>query len=74
MPLEARPDCREALAPAVPAPADRGYVKQTEFDNTPYRFKMVQDGRRMTADDFDAWLEANGYRVGRRVDPGAAQH
>lgn len=47
------------------------YVPQTEFDNTPYRFNMTQEGRRMTADDFDAWLQANGYSVGRRVDPNA---
>src|SRR5690554_1331957 len=47
------------------------YVKQTEFDNTPYRFNMTQNGKRMTADDFDAWLQANGYSAGRRVDPDA---
>src|SRR5690625_92412 len=48
-----------------------GYVKQTEFDNTPFRFNMTQGGKRMTADDFDAWLQANGYSAGRRVDPDA---
>jgi hypothetical protein len=26
----------------------------------------------MTADDFDAWLQANGYSAGRRVAPAAA--
>lgn len=57
---------------AVVSPDDpAAYVKQTEFDNTPYRFSMTQEGRRMTADDFDAWLQANGYSVGRRVDPNA---
>lgn len=45
------------------------YQKQTEFDNTPYRFNMTQEGRRMTADDFDAWLQSNGYTVGRRAEP-----
>jgi len=61
--------CPSAPAPApAPAPAS-GYAKQTEFDNTPYRFNMTQNGRRMSADDFDAWLEANGYSVGRRVEP-----
>ncbi|NLG59548.1 MAG: hypothetical protein GX538_05240 [Gammaproteobacteria bacterium] len=53
---------------ALPA---AGYVKQTEFDNTPFRFNMTQGGKRMTADDFDAWLQANGYSAGRRVDPNA---
>lgn len=62
--------CSMAMAaPGVVDPA--GYVKQTEFDNTPYRFSMTQDGERMTADDFDAWLQANGYSAGRRVDPNA---
>jgi len=53
-------------APAT-TPANR-YVKQTEFDNTPYRFNMTQNGKRMTADDFDVWLRAHGYSVGPRVN------
>jgi len=67
--------CRESLAAALapsstaPARAEDGYVKQTEFDNTPYRFNMTQGGKRMSADDFDAWLEANGYSVGRKAGP-----
>jgi rare lipoprotein A len=40
-----------------------GYVKQTEFDNSPYRFNMSQDGRRMTADEFEAWMKSKGIRV-----------
>ncbi len=60
-------------AGAVSAGDPAAYVKQTEFDNTPYRFNMTQGGKRMTADDFDAWVKANGYTVGsRRVDPNAA--
>ncbi len=47
------------------------YKPKTAFDNTPYRFNMTQGGKRMTADDFDAWLKANGYSVGRRVDTSA---
>ncbi|NYZ63619.1 hypothetical protein [Luteimonas deserti] len=59
-------------AGAVSANDPAAYVKQTEFDNTPYRFNMTQGGKRMTADDFDAWLKSNGYTVGsRRVDPNA---
>lgn len=60
-----------ALAPGMAVIDPGGYVKQTEFDNTPYRFNMTQSGKRMTADDFDAWLQANGYSAGRRVDPNA---
>ena len=65
--------CSMALAaPGAAGTIDpAGYVKQTEFDNTPYRFNMTQDGKRMTADDFDAWLQANGYSAGRRIDPNA---
>ncbi len=57
---------------AVNANDPAGYKPKTEFDNTPYRFNMTQNGKRMTADDFDAWLQANGYSAGRRVDPSAA--
>ena len=58
-------------AGAAVAPNAAGYVKKTEFDNTPYRFNMTQNGKRMTADDFDAWLKANGYSAGRRADSSA---
>ncbi len=65
--------CRSVAATAVPAAGAAGYVKKTEFDNTPYRFNMTQNGKRMTADDFDAWLQANGYSAGRRAAPAVAQ-
>jgi len=67
--------CRQAITAALTPPAPdtapayaNTYIKQTEFDNTPYRFNMTQNGQRMTADDFDDWLQANGYNVGRRVE------
>lgn len=67
--------CNAAMAMPQPGAVSTidpaAYVKQTEFDNTPYRFNMTQGGKRMTADDFDAWLQANGYSAGRRVDPNA---
>lgn len=44
-----------------------GYKPQTAFDNTPWRFNMTQNGKRMTADEFDAWMKSRGVRVvGRR--------
>src|SRR5690606_31266573 len=58
-------------ASALAAPNPGTYVKRTEHDNTPYRFNMTQNGKRMTADDFDAWLQANGYSAGRRAAPAA---
>jgi len=65
--------CRQAIALALTPPTASvvyrdDYIKQTEYDNTPYRFNMTQGGKRMTADDFDAWLKANGYHVGRRTE------
>jgi len=62
-----------ALTPVAASAYEVDYAKQTEFDNTPYRFNMTQDGKRMSADDFDAWLKSNGYSVGRRVSPDKAQ-
>ncbi|GAB3733701.1 hypothetical protein GCM10028794_11470 [Silanimonas algicola] len=49
---------------AVPAAAGTGgYVPRTAHDNSPYRFDMTQNGRRMTAEEFDAWMKARGIRV-----------
>lgn len=50
-----------AAAPAASAPG--GYVPRTAHDNSPYRFDMTQNGRRMTAEEFDAWMKARGIRV-----------
>ena len=58
---------------AVANPNDpAAYKPKTQFDNTPYRFNMTQNGKRMTADDFDAWLKANGYSAGKKSAPAAA--
>lgn len=48
--------------PAAVGP-NGAYVPRTQFDNTPHRFNMTQDGKRMSANDFDAWMRAKGYRV-----------
>lgn len=32
---------------------------------TPWRFDMTQGGKRMTAEEFDAWMKARGVRVVR---------
>ncbi|WP_162435236.1 hypothetical protein [Pseudoxanthomonas koreensis] len=44
---------------AKPAPA----AVAKPDDRYGHRFHMVQNGKRMTADDFDAWLKAKGLRV-----------
>jgi len=41
------------------------YKPQTKFDNTPWRFDMNQNGKRMTAEEFDQWMKARGVRVAK---------
>ena len=47
----------------APTPASGAYVPLTKDDNTPWRFDMSQNGKRMTAAEFDAWMKAKGIRV-----------
>lgn len=65
----------QAVARAIPAPSavdpndPSVYKPKTEFDNTPWRFDMNQNGKRMTADEFDAWMKTRGVRVARGATP-----
>jgi hypothetical protein len=66
------------IANALPAPTPASgvidpatYKPKTEFDNTPWRFNMSQDGKRMTADEFSAWMKARGVRVAKGGMPAA---
>jgi rare lipoprotein A len=57
---------RETAKPAAAAPGPASapaYKPKTEHDNSPWRFDMSQNGRRMTAEEFDAWMKAKGIRV-----------
>ena len=48
-----------------------GYQKQTEFDNTPYRFNM-KPGQKLSAAEFEAWMASRGIRIVRaKADPNA---
>ena len=49
--------------PVPPTPPAAGYVPRTEHDNTPWRFNMEQDGKQMSADQFDEWMKSKGVRV-----------
>lgn len=49
------------------------YQPRTEFDNTPWRFNMNQNGERMTADAFAAWMEAKGVRVAKGRAPAVVE-
>lgn len=67
--------CNVAMAaPAAAATADAAYKPKTQFDNGPWRFDMNQNGKRMTAEEFDAWMKSRGVRVakGNVVKPAAA--
>ena len=67
----------ENVAKAMPAPSaidpndPAAYKPKTEFDNTPWRFDMSQGGKRMTADEFSAWMKSRGVRVARGAAPAA---
>ncbi|MFA6985648.1 MAG: hypothetical protein WC213_05540 [Arenimonas sp.] len=52
-----------AQAAALAAAAPGAYVPLTKDDNTPWRFDMSQNGKRMTSVEFDAWMKAKGIRV-----------
>jgi hypothetical protein len=47
----------------TPVAAPGAYVPLTKDDNSPWRFDMSQNGKRMTAVEFDAWMKAKGIRV-----------
>lgn len=65
--LPADPACvraQDALASLrAPTYAPGAYVPLTKDDNTPWRFDMSQNGKRMTSVEFDAWMKAKGIRV-----------
>lgn len=67
--LRLRVEGCQQVANALPAAAGTladdpaAYKPQTAFDNTPWRFNMNQNGKRMTADEFDAWMKSRGVRV-----------
>ena len=63
---------RQPVAAAPAASTAGGYVPRTAHDNSPYRFDMTQNGRRMTAEEFDAWMKARGIRVATGKPAGSA--
>lgn len=55
-------ECRALAAATQPLPTSGGYQPKPG-DATAWRFDMTQNGKRMTADEFDAWMKARGVRV-----------
>jgi hypothetical protein len=64
--------CSAAPLVAVAADTASAPAAQPQPAGGTARFNMTQNGKRMTADDFDAWMKANGYNAGRRVETPAA--
>lgn len=56
-----------AQAPVQPTPVATVAVQPTAERDAlgSYRFNMSQGDKKMTADEFDAWMKANGIRVAR---------
>ena len=61
------PAATDTAMPTATDPA--AYKPRTEFDNTPWRFNMNQNGEQMTADAFAAWMESKGVRVAKGAPP-----
>lgn len=47
---------------AADKPAAKPKAKPASKSN---RFEMVQNGKRMSAEDFDAWMKARGIRIAK---------
>jgi len=61
---KAKPGMPSAPVQSAPTTSSNGsYVPKTKDDNTPWRFDMNQNGKRMTAEEFDAWMKAKGIHV-----------
>ncbi len=71
---EAAPKAEEAKAEVAAESTLPGeYKPKTQFDNTPYRFNMNQNGKKMTAEEFDAWMKSRGIRVAKGAPAAGAQ-
>lgn len=64
--------CASAPAPVAQAPVEPKVVEVAAQQPTAerdvhgaYRFNMSEGGKKMSADEFDAWMKANGIRVAR---------
>jgi hypothetical protein len=60
------------VVPAAAASSSGAYKPKTKDDNTPWRFDMNQNGKRMTADEFAAWMKAKGINVAPGKPAGSA--
>ena len=56
-------ECRATAAASQPLSGAAGAYQPAPGDAQAWRFNMTQNGKRMTADEFDAWMKARGVRV-----------
>lgn len=64
--------CASTRTTAAKEAAARQATVTTRDARGAYRFDMSQNGRRMTADEFDAWMKANGIRIAKGAPAGSA--
>ena len=62
------PGCATKVPVAVEAPPSPAPVALGKSN----RFEMTQNGRKMSAQDFDAWMKARGIRIAKGA-PSTAQ-
>jgi len=63
--LVAMPGCATQAPVAVKAPPSPAPVAVGKSN----RFEMTQNGRKMSAQDFDAWMKARGIRIAKGAPP-----
>ncbi len=56
-------ECRATTAATKSLSGAAGAYQPKPGEATAWRFDMTQNGKRMTADEFDAWMKARGVRV-----------
>ena len=60
---ECRATAASATSPLSATASAGAYQPKPGESSTAWRFDMTQNGKRMTADEFDAWMKARGVRV-----------
>ncbi len=68
----ARAEAARVLPTAAGTASSGAYKPKTKDDNSPWRFDMNQNGKRMTADEFAAWMKAKGINVATGKPGGTA--
>ena len=61
------PGCAGGKARPTAAAADDEVIIVRRDDPLAYRFDMQQNGRRMSADEFDAWMKARGIPIATAI-------